>query len=428
MGFSDLFSSSSGAPQGPSRDALHVLALRSIQDRDVVIQKLTVELMQFKERNRRLEEESRAAVGARKGAVERVRELEDVLRLKEGIFESLERRISNLESQNAALLLKEQELFALRLEQAEQPLSNRDLEYRFEQLGEVFSDLKDHISCPVCYEPLEKNQLVSMSCGHTFCKSCHTSWEQRHMESFRLSPEQGQYQGAECPECRTPDPRRGKIRIWALEEIVRLVDRATREIANKPYTPNSSSNSPAKADTAGRARWEAGLTDVQDGEEETIVYGDVEEAGVPQAQAEEAEPALVEEAVEERDEPMEVELAPAAPAEANVLAVPDDASPSDDAAAAPPPVVDPSPPSFSPSTPPPPPAAPTSDPYSTLSTFLGTLNAPATSSLAPVAFGDRLVDVEGEEDRLRREREEARERQEEEEARGLLLERPRRAY
>jgi len=49
--------------------------------------------------------------------------------------------------------------------------------------------------------------------------------------------QQGVYPGADCPECRSREVRRGKVRIWALEETVRLVDRAVREIEKNQFTP-----------------------------------------------------------------------------------------------------------------------------------------------------------------------------------------------
>lgn len=66
---------------------------------------------------------------------------------------------------------------------------------------------------------------------------CYSEWEQRSVEAFKISPLQGAYLGPECPECRTADVRRGRVRIYSLEEVVRLVERGKREIAAHPYTP-----------------------------------------------------------------------------------------------------------------------------------------------------------------------------------------------
>ncbi|GAA5850748.1 hypothetical protein JCM9279_003908 [Rhodotorula babjevae] len=229
MGF---FGSSTAPAAGPETD------------KDDVIKSMTQELVDLKQRNAELEESHRIAVGARKSAVERVRELEDVLRLKEGMFDSLERQISLLEKQNTALQLKEAELVALRAEMEEQPVCEGDLLHRYEQLAEIFNLVKDTLSCAVCYEPYAKDEATSLLCGHTFCRACYTSWEQRSIEAFKLSPAAGQYHGPECPECRTADARRGRVRIWSLEEVVRLVDRAQREIATKPYVPSFNAHKP----------------------------------------------------------------------------------------------------------------------------------------------------------------------------------------
>lgn len=78
----------------------------------------------------------------------------------------------------------------------------------------------------------------SVARGLLLCRAqCYSHWEERSIDAFKRSPVQGPYLGPECPECRTADVRRGRVRIWSLEEIVRLVDRATREIANKPFVP-----------------------------------------------------------------------------------------------------------------------------------------------------------------------------------------------
>uniref|UniRef100_A0A0K3CHJ5 FGENESH: predicted gene_5.92 protein n=1 Tax=Rhodotorula toruloides TaxID=5286 RepID=A0A0K3CHJ5_RHOTO len=190
-----------------------------------------------RQRNHQLEKDLPALTAA-KAAVDRARELEDVLRLKDIMVESLERQVALLEKYNAALQQKEAELVALRAEQAEQPISQPDLRHRYEQLCDIFGQLRDTLTCPVCYEPFDKDQAVSLLCGHSFCAACYAEWERKHIEAFKMSSMQGQYTGPECPECRTADVRRGRVRIWSLEEVVRLVDRATREIANKPYTPS----------------------------------------------------------------------------------------------------------------------------------------------------------------------------------------------
>lgn len=87
------------------------------------------------------------------------------------MFDALERQIVLLERQVAALQRKEAELNALRAEQAEQPVSASDVAHRYEQLSDLFTQLQDTLTCPVCYEPFGRGQAVSLQCGHTFCQT-----------------------------------------------------------------------------------------------------------------------------------------------------------------------------------------------------------------------------------------------------------------
>ncbi|GAA5887160.1 hypothetical protein JCM16303_002208 [Sporobolomyces ruberrimus] len=213
MGFSDIFNSTSDKPP-----------LDSDSGKEEVFRKLTEELVRVREE--------------RKDAVNRLREMEDTLRLKEGILDTLERRIENLEQENHRLLSVETELVLLRQDQAEYPLSSSDALHRYDQLSTIFLSLRETLSCAVCYEPYLKDQAISLLCGHSFCQGCFSNWEQRHVEAWKLNPyEQGVYPGAECPECRSREVRRGKVRIWAMEETVRLVERAVREIEGNRFTP-----------------------------------------------------------------------------------------------------------------------------------------------------------------------------------------------
>ncbi|GAA5991568.1 hypothetical protein JCM10908_005767 [Rhodotorula pacifica] len=238
MGLTDLFTNATNAfvpPPVPPKSEADL-----DRSKDEIIRRLTEELVQTRQRNAELERRDLNAKQADqvwKGAEARVRELEDVLALKNGMFDALERQIVLLEKYTADLQRKEAELVALRAEQAEQPISASDVAHRFEQLSELFTQLQDTLTCPVCYEPFGRGQAVSLQCGHTFCQTCYTEWEQRHVEAFKMSPQQGVYSGPECPECRTADVRRGRVRIYSLEEVVRLVERGKREIAAHPYTP-----------------------------------------------------------------------------------------------------------------------------------------------------------------------------------------------
>lgn len=110
---------------------------------------------------------------------------------------------------------------------------------------------------------------------------CYTSWEQRSIEAFKLSPVAGQYLGPDCPECRSADVRRGRIRIWSLEEVVRLVDRAQREIASRPYVPKVETPKPVRGlDLVAR---EDRLVDVEGGETAVDLPPTPASSGVPAA-------------------------------------------------------------------------------------------------------------------------------------------------
>lgn len=87
------------------------------------------------------------------------------------MFDALERQIILLEKHVANLQRKEAELNALRAEQAEQPVSASDVAHRYEQLSDLFTQLQDTLTCPVCYEPFGRGQAVSLQCGHTFCQT-----------------------------------------------------------------------------------------------------------------------------------------------------------------------------------------------------------------------------------------------------------------
>lgn len=122
-----------------------------------------------------------------------------------------------------------QELAAIALERSEHPLSNLDLEHRHARQSALFESLQDALTCPICYSPFDKGEAISLLCGHTFCDGCFRNWEAKHLDVWRGSPAVGVYEGADCPECRSRDVRRGKVRIWALEEAIRVVARGVRE-------------------------------------------------------------------------------------------------------------------------------------------------------------------------------------------------------
>ncbi|KAK4705147.1 hypothetical protein P7C70_g1058, partial [Phenoliferia sp. Uapishka_3] len=146
---------------------------------------------------------------------------------------SADSRIASLSAQLAA---RDRELAAIRAEQESFPLSDMDLLYRHQQQTGLFEQIQEALTCPVCYEFFGRNSAVSLLCGHSFCAPCFKKWEEKHLAAFKLSSQQGAYQGPDCPECRSTDVRRGRVRIWAMEEIVRLVERGTKDL-QKLYVP-----------------------------------------------------------------------------------------------------------------------------------------------------------------------------------------------
>lgn len=115
-----------------------------------------------------------------------------------------------------------------------------DLLHRHNQQSELFESIQEALTCPVCYEFFGRDAAVSLLCGHTFCGPCFAKWEgsskrilflffafgkfsdvcffgmvvARSLDAFKLSTIQGVYPGPDCPECRSTDVRRGRVRIW----------------------------------------------------------------------------------------------------------------------------------------------------------------------------------------------------------------------
>ncbi|GAA5943216.1 uncharacterized protein JCM15063_005293 [Sporobolomyces koalae] len=263
MAFSDLFSVASTAS---STSEPTPMDLASRIEKDALIRNLVHDLLTIRQENERLEQSHKTAVADKKDAVGRVRELQDALQMKEGILDALEKRIEALETENHRLLSVETELSLLRQDQLSHPLSSTDAEHRYSNLSTVFSQLRDTLSCAICYEPFVRSQATSLLCGHSFCRTCFTEWEQRHVEAWKLNPHQrGVYPGAECPECRSQDVRRGKVRIWALEETIRLVDRAVRDIEHDQFTPQAAVTvEPRPRDSARESQGPSAAIEEQD--------------------------------------------------------------------------------------------------------------------------------------------------------------------
>ncbi|SCV67231.1 BQ2448_5877 [Microbotryum intermedium] len=174
-----------------------------------------------------------------RAAQHRIRELEDLLAIQQRLTSdtqaSLHLAESRLESTTHSLTLAQTELSTLRTELSKTPTTSLDLFFRYKQLQGLWEQARDTLSCPICFDFIGKGQVVSLLCGHTFCQSCWCEWEDKHLIEFKRSSQQGRYLGPDCPECRESGVRHGKVRIWALEEVIRLVERGTKE-TEKPYT------------------------------------------------------------------------------------------------------------------------------------------------------------------------------------------------
>lgn len=135
-----------------------------------------------------------------------MRELEDILRLKErmaedqerqlaGAFETAEQLRSELaESRRVSALRRcaasslgltyhapvPQQLAAFREEQEAFPLSDMDLLHRYQRQTALFELIQESLTCPICYSAFAKDaegRPVSLQCGHSFCETCFGTWE-----------------------------------------------------------------------------------------------------------------------------------------------------------------------------------------------------------------------------------------------------------
>lgn len=111
------------------------------------------------------------------------------------------------------------------------PLSSPALLRSHHLLAATFSSLRESFSCPICFEPLLKSSAVSLSCGHTFCESCLFSWTSSKTEYQVSAQAWKSINRWDCPECRmgSAGPGEKKVRLYMLEEAIRLVGRAERE-------------------------------------------------------------------------------------------------------------------------------------------------------------------------------------------------------
>ncbi|SGY39693.1 BQ5605_C003g02265 [Microbotryum silenes-dioicae] len=190
------------------------------------IQKLTHELDQANQHAHHLALQNRAAQ-------HRIRELQDLLAIQQRLTSDTQATLhlteSRLESLTHSYNSAQSELSTLRTELSKTPTTSLDLFFRYKQLQDLWDQARDTLSCPVCFDFIGKGQVVSLLCGHTFCQGCWTEWENKHLVEFKTSTQQGRYFGPDCPECRESGVRHRKVRVWALEEVIRLVERGTRQ-------------------------------------------------------------------------------------------------------------------------------------------------------------------------------------------------------
>ncbi|XP_073504992.1 RING finger protein 112-like [Phyllobates terribilis] len=89
-----------------------------------------------------------------------------------------------------------------------------------------FSKLKDDITCSICLHEL--SDPVSITCGHTFCKPC--------ISSYWSTPQPFGYR---CPECRKVCPREQLIPAYRLQQLVSKVQLVVKEQQSKLAPPRA---------------------------------------------------------------------------------------------------------------------------------------------------------------------------------------------
>ncbi|XP_075034913.1 RING finger protein 112-like [Mixophyes fleayi] len=83
-----------------------------------------------------------------------------------------------------------------------------------------FSKLEEDITCSVCLQEL--TEPVSITCGHTFCRACITSyWATTQPQGYR------------CPECRKICPKDQLIPAYRLKHLVTKVQLVVKEEKDK---------------------------------------------------------------------------------------------------------------------------------------------------------------------------------------------------
>lgn len=97
---------------------------------------------------------------------------------------------------------------------------DKDLHEAYLRMRDVFENLRSTLSCSLCYELFKPGDVTTLECGHTMCRHCLKQWNDSHVRLYNLATT------PDCPECRQP----GKhyVKVYLLEEVVRVVDRLER--------------------------------------------------------------------------------------------------------------------------------------------------------------------------------------------------------
>lgn len=180
----------------------------------------------------RLAAELKVANMAKTHAERKLLEVKDIMSQRDQLIEASTQQaeaawetIAELKKQLAT-----QDVVIKRLkEDADQyPLSSSSLLRSHELLSTTIDTLRECLTCPLCYDGFGRGEAVSLRCGHTFCQNCIDSWAASSQSTSQPVPKtETQGLRVQCPECRTPGSSR--IRLYMLEEAIRLLARAERE-------------------------------------------------------------------------------------------------------------------------------------------------------------------------------------------------------
>lgn len=143
---------------------------------------------------------------------EALRQFEATLGLQERMLrrreEEYRETIARRDREIEAHLLRGEEVMQLRNEAARERDEARQREAA---MSSKMSELQDLVTCGVCFLPL--CWPVQLSCGHCFCSSCITQWEDVTVKSGKALT---------CPSCRAPAGLQTPAR--ALADICRVLE------------------------------------------------------------------------------------------------------------------------------------------------------------------------------------------------------------